>query len=199
MIERHADMAAWKAAHLPAPERRALVGDTLIVGYSDADQDPAVVEESRENERRRLLRLEYESQLDDDGQPRKLTKDEKEETKWTQEGMRLRLELRTDGLDASLTELLALTRIRPGERVVLHPRWTTDTRLPKEQQRPLTPTARSLLYGLRADIEQLLVDETDAGGKPTRAIATIRIASNHYYDPHKFTFGTMGAHNRPLV
>ncbi len=199
VIERHADMAAWKAAHLPSPERRALVGDALIVRYNDERQDPEIVAQNIENERRRQLRLEYEAELDADGAPRKLTKDEKDETKWTQEGMRVRLDIETEGLDTSLTELLALTRMRPGERVILHPRWTYDSRLPRDQQRPLTPTGRALLYGIRADIEQLVVEETGADGKAVRATATAKFVSNHYYDPHKFTFGTLSTHDRPLV
>ncbi len=38
-IERHVELAAWKAARLAPPERRVLSGETLLVRYVEADQD----------------------------------------------------------------------------------------------------------------------------------------------------------------
>ncbi len=40
-IERHVDLGAWKAVRHAPPERRVLMGETLLVRYLAADQDPA--------------------------------------------------------------------------------------------------------------------------------------------------------------
>ena len=200
IIERHADMAAWKAAHLPPPERRALVGDALIVRYRDADQDPEIVAQNRENERRRQLRLEYEAQLDDDGAPRKLTKDEKDETKWTQEGMQAparHRDRRTGYLTArDCSRSPGSGRASGSSSILAGP---TIPGCPRTSSGRSRPPRRAMLYGIRADIEQLVVEETGADGQPVRATATAKFVSNDYNDPHKFTFGTMSTHDRPLV
>src|SRR5204863_5270943 len=47
-IERHVELAAWKSARNVAPERRVLMGETLLARYLEADQDPAAVEANRE-------------------------------------------------------------------------------------------------------------------------------------------------------
>jgi hypothetical protein len=39
-IERHVDLNAWKAVRHAPPERRVLMGETLLVRYHAADQDP---------------------------------------------------------------------------------------------------------------------------------------------------------------
>ncbi len=52
-------IGAWKTTRLLPPERRALLGETLIVRYVEADQEPDVAAANRENERRRLLNEQY--------------------------------------------------------------------------------------------------------------------------------------------
>jgi hypothetical protein len=54
-IERHVDLAAWRAARLAPPERRVLSGETLLVRYLEEDQESGVAEQNRENARRREL------------------------------------------------------------------------------------------------------------------------------------------------
>ena len=49
----------WKATRHAPPERRVLMGDCLLVRYCEADQEPGVAEQNRENERRRQKREEY--------------------------------------------------------------------------------------------------------------------------------------------
>lgn len=198
-IERHADLGAWKAAHLAAPERRVLNGDSLIVRYIEADQPAEIAEQNRENQRRSQRRAELLLRTDENGQPRELNPTEKAETSWSQEGLNLRLRIDLSGVDASLKEALDLTKLRPGDRVIVHPRWTVDSRRPPAEQVPLTPTAKALVYGLRATIDAITVDERDREGNPRAASVSIVLSGVRRGDARGFTFGTMSSHDRPLT
>ena len=199
ILERHADMAAWKAAHLPAPERRALVGDALIVRYKDEHQDPEIVAQNMENERRRQLRLDYAAQIDDDGAPRSCTKDEKDETKWSQEGMRVRLGIETKDLETSLHELLALTRTAGRTGRPPASRWTYDS--PAAQGPAAAVHAHRTSVALRHSRRHRAAcrggDRPGRSTRPGNRHRKVRLQPLH--DPHKFIFGTMSTHDRPLV
>ena len=52
-----------------------------------------------------------------------LTREQKEETRWSQAGMRFRLRMETNGIDCSLDEVLALTTLR---EVLGDPALTTE-------------------------------------------------------------------------
>jgi hypothetical protein len=104
-IERHAELHAWKMARHAPPERRVLMGETLLVRYREADQDPAAAERNRENERRRLLQEQYRAAFREahpDAARVQLPREQKAESDWSQEGLRLRLRLETEGLDCTL-------------------------------------------------------------------------------------------------
>lgn len=151
-LEHHAKLGAWKQARLAPPERRVLAGESLIVSYHEADQPPQLLEALRENERRRAAveQLRAEHQARNPGKQFRRTSAQKAATDPLPLPVpyRLRIDLRDVACD--LPTALALTGLQPDDRLVIAPRWTFDERLPPEQRRPLTPTAKQLLYGRRA-------------------------------------------------
>ena len=157
-IERHVELHAWKLARHAPPERRVLTGETLLARYVEADQEPYVAEQNRENARRYALRKLYEAQyrLDHPDAARiQLTREQREETKWSPEGLRVWLRLEAAGLECTLAEALAITELREGENVVVNPRWTVDERLPEAERTLFTPTPKQMLYAPRAGIARL--------------------------------------------
>ena len=52
LIERHVTLNDWKATRHAPPERRVLMGESLLVRYCEADQEPDMAEQNRENQRR---------------------------------------------------------------------------------------------------------------------------------------------------
>jgi hypothetical protein len=166
-IERHVEMDAWKSLRHLAPERRVLLGETLIARYCEADQDAGVAEQNRENERRRLLKESYRAaffQNNPQAKRVRLTKEQKAESDWTPEGMRLRLRLDASGLDCDFDEMLALTKLTEGSRLIIYPRLAVDERLPLEQRIEFTPTSKQMLYGVRVSLQKIVV-ERDENGK----------------------------------
>ncbi len=178
-IERHVELGEWKTTRLAPPERRVLSGATLLVRYCEADQEGDVAARNREHERRRQLdeqfRAEYRADHPDAKQVR-LSTEQRKQCAWSQEGMRFRLRLETDGLDCSLEEAIALSDLRAGERVVVYPRWTTDERLPPEERVPFTPTPRQMLYGQRADIKNIVL-KRDEQGRVTSGYVELEMAA----------------------
>ena len=168
-IERHSELAAWRTARLAPPERRVLSGETLIAEYHEEDQEPATAERNRENRRRFDLAARYRAESVDG----KLSPEQRKETVWSQDGMRLRLRLVCDDVDCGLDEVLALTSLRERDQVVALPRLTCDTR-PGADRKPFTPTPKQMLYGTRAGIVALAV-ERDAGGTARAAFAEIEL------------------------
>jgi hypothetical protein len=170
-IERHVELAAWKAVRLAPPERRVLAGNTLIVRYREADQPPGLVETVAENTRRADLREKWKQEYFEahpDATRVYLTKEQRALTEPLplESPFRLRLDVQECGV--SLDDALALATLKDGDRVVVEPRWTFDTRLPAEEQKPLTPTPKQLLYGMRMEIETIEV-ERDGEGNATEA------------------------------
>src|SRR5690606_19455578 len=101
------------------------------------------------NEERRRLRKEFEEAFwsaNPDANRVSLPKDQREAAKWSQEGLRLRLRIETDGVDADLNQIVDLTTLRVGDTVILNPRWSYDTRLPEAERVPLQTTSRQMLY-----------------------------------------------------
>jgi hypothetical protein len=95
----------WKATRHAPPERRVLMGESLLVRYVEADQEPGAAEQYRENERRRRKREGYAAAFkakNPDKQFR-LNSNQSAECKRSPEGLRPRL----DGtLALSLAECL---------------------------------------------------------------------------------------------
>jgi len=199
-IERHAAISAWKGARLAPPERRALTGETLIVRYLEGDQGDDVAARNRENLRRHELQQVYRAAWQaahPDATQVRLPKDQREESDWSQAGLRFRLRLDCAALDCGLDEALALTTIRPGDRLVLFTRTAVDERLPTAEQVAFQPTAKQLLYGMRVDLERIVV-ERDGDGRATNAWAAITVPTASFArDTRGFVFSGRGAPFEP--
>ncbi len=198
-IERHVELADWKRTRHAPPERRVLMGETLLVRYVEADQDPTVAQAMQDYRQRQQLRKEYEAayRAAHPGEPVELTKEQKEACKWswTEEGLTVRLRLETEGVDCGLHEALALSNIRPRDSLVLCPRWAVDERLPPQQQQPFTPTPKQVLYGNRCELDSIATDRDEQG----------HISAGHVEVTLKQAFGNkaflpfvFGAIDRPL-
>ncbi len=195
-VERHVWLGAWKTARLAPPERRVLAGQTLIVRYDPADQEPDVVEWNRENWRRQALKEEYYAayRAAHPGASRvTLPKDQKAACTWSAAGLQVRLRLEVAGVDCTLAEAVALSTLREGKRLVMCPRTTVDSRLPVAEQKPLTPTPKKMLYGLRAQLVR--IDTVQAENGPTTgAYAIVEMQeSRGGSDKAGFTFAAMDA------
>jgi hypothetical protein len=165
-IERLVELNDWKRTRHAPPERRVLMGETLLVRYVEADQEPGVAEQNRENQRRYQKRKAYEAAFKaaNPDKPIKLTREQKAECNWSPEGLRVKLRLETVGVDCDLHEALALSNLRDGDRLVLYTRWAVDERLPVDQRKEFTPTPKQMLYGNRAELVGIVAaDKDDAG------------------------------------
>ncbi|MGC4105254.1 MAG: ATP-binding protein [Thermomicrobiales bacterium] len=173
-IERHVELAAWKGARNKPPEERVLDGEALVVSFHNADQDPEMLAAYQEFARRERLAKQYEDayKAAHPGERGMLTPEQKAETKRNPEGIVLRMRVDVRDVACDLDEALALSSMKPGERLVLAPRLTVDERLPEAERTLFTPTPKSLLYRMRVDLRRLDVQRDD-GGKATSAIAEI--------------------------
>src|SRR6516225_4606991 len=107
-IERLVALHDWKTIRHAPPERRVLMGEALLARYDEADQEPGVAEQNRENERRRKKREEYAAahRSANPDKPFRMNKEQSAECKWSPEGLRLKLRLETVGVDCDLNEAL---------------------------------------------------------------------------------------------
>ena len=179
-IERHVDLAAWKSTRNMAPERRVLTGETLLLRYVEADQDPEVAALNRDAIRRAALYEKYASSYmaaNPAATKVVLTKEQKQETSWSLADVPFTFRIESAGTDSDIAEILALTTIRQGEYIVLFPRYTYDTRLPPAQRTPNTPTPKQMLYGTRGRIEAIYI-ERDPEGKATSSTVILTISQN---------------------
>jgi hypothetical protein len=196
-IERLVELNDWKATRHAPPERRVLMGDCLIVRYVEADQEPGVAEQNRENERRRLKREAYAAAFREKNpdKPFRMSREQSAECRWSPEGLRLRLRVECAGVDCDLHEALLMSNLRDGERLVLCPRWTVDERLPVAERKEFTPTPKQMLYGQRAALVGLVATEKDAAGRVLAAIAEVVLNDSRGNDKTKpFVFPSI---NRP--
>jgi hypothetical protein len=166
-IERLVALNDWKRTRHAPPERRVLMGETLLVRYVEADQEPDVAARNRENERPRQKREDYAAAFKaaHPDKPVKLTKEQSAECRWSVEGLRVRLRLETAGVDCDLHEALALSNLRDGDRLVLYARWAVDERLPVAERREFTPTPKQMLYGNRAELVSTVATDKDEAGR----------------------------------
>jgi hypothetical protein len=171
-IERHVAMSEWRGTRHTPPERRVLMGETLLVRYVEADQEPGVAEQNRENQRRQRKRAEAEAahNAKNTGKPFRVPRGQGDEFRWSPEGLAVRLRVETVGMDCDLHEALALTTFREGDRLVLFPRWAVDERLPASERTEFTPTPKQLLYGNRAELKRIVATEKDAAGRARAAV-----------------------------
>ena len=117
------------------------MGETLLARYREADQEPEVAEQNRENQRRQRLRQNLRSRRGTRARLRR--RQQAQECQWSPEGLRVRLRLEAAGLDCDLHDALALTNLRDGDRLILFPRWATDERLPAGRAQGVHADARS--------------------------------------------------------
>src|SRR5207244_9240519 len=96
-IERLVALNDWKATRHILPERRVLMGETLLVRYCEADQEPGVAERNQENQRRHQKRKEYEAafKATNPDMAFRMTQEQRAECKWSPEGLRVRLRVET--------------------------------------------------------------------------------------------------------
>lgn len=176
-IERLVEMNDWKRTRHAPPERRVLMGETLLVRYVEADQEPKIAKQNRENEKRRKKREAYitEFKTEHPDKPVRLTKEQNAECKWSPEGMRVKLRLETVGVDCDLHEALALSNLRDGDRLVLYPRWTVDERLPEAERKEFTPTPKQMLYGNRAEFAGIVSTKKDKSGRIIAGYAEVML------------------------
>ncbi|MGN6031297.1 MAG: DEAD/DEAH box helicase, partial [Thermomicrobiales bacterium] len=190
-IERHVELAAWKGARHKPPEERVLDGEALVVTFHEGDQDPEMLARYRETQRRKALKETYRTaflEAHPEAKRASYTPEQRAETEATWDGIAIRLRLASDGIACSLDEALALSSIKAGDWLVLAPRTEVDSRLPHADQRPYTPTAKSLLYRMRVILDRLEV-ERDAEGRAIAAFATIALLEHQgQTSPRAFTF-----------
>jgi hypothetical protein len=197
-IERLVALHDWKTIRHAPPERRVLMGEALLVRYVEADQEPGVVEQNRENERRRKKREEYAAAFKASNPDKqfRMNKEQSAECKWSPEGLQLRLRVECEGVDCDLNEALLMSTLRDGDRLVLYRRWTVDERLPVEQRKEFTPTPKQMLYGQRAELLRIVATKKDGAGRVTEAFAEVELKESRGNDSTKpFVFP---AFNRPL-
>ncbi len=190
-IERHVELADWKAARYFRPERRVLLGETLLARYCEADQEPGTAARVRENARRLALAEEYKAASPDG----KLTAEQRKETELDQDGLVVRLRLVVDGADCDLDAALAMSTVKPGDTLILYPRTVTVTQADGSQDE-ITPTSKQLLYGPRVTLARLNV-ERDPSGRARAATAEISLA-NGWFNANTAPY-VFGSFARPLL
>ena len=173
LIERFVSINEWQAVRYAPPERRVLMGETLITSYHEAEQEPEMAGRNRENQRRQRLRRTYAQA----GQG-KLSKPQAQECQWSPEGLRVRLRLEAGGLDCDLHDALALTNLRDGDRLILFPRRVTDQRLPAGQRKEFTPTPKQLLYGQRCELKRIVATQKDDSGRVEAGYAEVELVES---------------------
>lgn len=199
LIERFVELADWRAARSPAPEKRVLSGETLLARYFDEDQSPEVRIANAENHRRAPLReqaLAEAAAATPPGEKVKLEKEVNHATRPIELGSPVRLRLDVAEADCGLDEALLLTNLRSDAPILISPRMETDSR-PGFNNREYTPTAKSMLYALRGTLTGLSV-ERDAEGKARRAWANIDPGAFGGKGADQFIFSTMPDKNRPF-
>jgi hypothetical protein len=176
-IERHVAMNDWRGTRHAPPERRVLMGETLLVRYVEADQDAEVAEQNREHQVRQRRREDAEAahRARNPDKHFRVPRGQGDEFKWSHEGLRVRLRMETVGVDCDLNEVLALTTFREGDRLVLFPRWAVDERLTAEEQKEFTPTPKQLLYANRAELKEIVATERDGSGRVRSAVAEVEL------------------------
>ncbi|HEY3284067.1 MAG TPA: AAA domain-containing protein, partial [Armatimonadota bacterium] len=176
-LERHTELHEWKTTRHLAPERRALLGETLLLRYVEADQEPDVAAANRRNQEQQAQRqqlIDEARAAEPDAEDALLSPEQKKATRWDPEGLRVRLRVVTEGMDSGLEELLAATTLGAGSFCVLHRRWTWDSRLSEGQRESFTPTPKQLLYGMRCELSRLEV-ERGPDGRPTAAVTELSL------------------------
>ena len=172
-IERHAELGAWKSAHLAPPERRVLAGTSLVVRYVENDQAEGIAERNAENARRKILHEEWKAANPD---ARRRPPDVMDATRWSMDDMTFRLRLETDFIDCGLDEMLALATLRDGAWIALSQRWSTYQKDGATDKPPYQTTPKQMMSAMKGEIARIEV-ERDAAGRAVRAWAHVGFKS----------------------
>lgn len=162
LLERHAELGAWKQVRQVAPERRALEGMTLLVQYREEDQESGVVEALRAAAAAEEQREERQREAAAAG--RQLSQEERTALRAPVSNLPVRLRVARETLAADPRELLAACEMEPGDQLVCMPRWTADSRVDPAQQEVFTPTPPQLLYAPRVELLGLELEPEEGGG-----------------------------------
>ncbi|QDV37679.1 DEAD/DEAH box helicase [Tautonia plasticadhaerens] len=197
-IERHVELGDWKRIRHAPPERRVLMGETLLARYCEEDQEPEIRERVRENLGKYHKKLEYEAAFRA-AHPHagkvELDKARRDETRWSPGGLWVRLRLESTGLDCDLDDALALTTLRAGDRLVLFSRWALDERLPEADRKPFTPTPKQMLYGDRVDLKKIVTARDEGSNRIVSGVVEVEFAPPRWGGAEGFVFGSIP---RPL-
>lgn len=178
MIERHTYLANWRTVRSMAPEQRAVIGETLLLSYHDADQEDGGAH-MRECRERAALYDSWKAANPDKKQRDKATK---AATDWTLDGQTIRLRVETEGMDADLETLLGMMTTKDGDWLVCYPRWTDFG-----QEKPYTPTPKQLLYGMRVEQLRQNIQRNEAGQAISATVdVTPRLLSGGKSDGYTF-------------
>jgi len=183
MLERHATLGTWKAARNAPPERRALSGDSLVCRYFEEDQEPAVREQNRLNGPILAARAAWKAEHAGQRLPSNFGKTSGLGAPRCELSLRLRLE--SGRSDLAAEELLALSGLAEGSRVILGERYSSDGRLPQAERSPFQTTAKQLLYSMRGDLVRI------ERGSDGRAWAHVDVKNKSFSDERGFTFGSI--------
>lgn len=198
-IERHVEVAAWKHGRLPEPEQRVLNGNGLVLRYDDADQSAETRALHDELRRRIALRQCYEQAYlaeHPDEDKASLTKEQKAETSFTMEGMKVRMRIDTSQIACDLEDAIALSDFKDGARLILMPRWTVDSRLPVDKQTRFQPTFRQIQGGMRAEWNGVSI-EPEPDERKVSAFVNLTLRPAFGGNMGGFAFGTW--FQEPLV
>lgn len=157
VIERHADLAAWKAQRLPEPEQRVLAGTSMIVRYLESDQDAVTRDQNRANQRSEAFRQAAKQE------GRKLSADERKAHATDYGDLALRMRIDLSNVDCDLKHALDVWDTSDGKSVIFRERWTVDERPEATNRDPFTPTPRQLLYGAGARVQRVEIARDDRG------------------------------------
>lgn len=161
-----------------------LNGDSLVIQYFDSDQAPGLADANQEHIRRqrRWKELRDAWAVDHpDGEKFVQTKEQREETKWSNDDVQYTFELLHPGGHERTERLLGMSEIKIGARVLLGERWSVDTRLPEEERQKFQTTARQLLYGKRAEV--VAIQPSTAPGGRTRTLVKLELKGSFGNDP----------------
>ena len=160
-IERHVELAAWKSG---APRAAGAAGADRADARSSATwrrtrsrtcrrAEPG--ERARDTTPPGRYRAAYRA-AQPDAKPMQLPKEQKAECDWSPGGAAVPAAARDRPTSpATSTRSLRLTTLKPGDRLVLSPAGPSTGACRSQSQTPFTPTAKQMLYGMRADADAL--------------------------------------------
>lgn len=142
LIERHIEVAEWRALRSASPDVRFLRGDSIPVRFHDADQPAetlALIEAARTRQ----------NTIATSPIPfREMDKETQKQLRWSLDGARIVLRLADDALPVSAAAFRRISNYNPGDRVVYGPLWVDE-----HATEPRLSSASRLLRGNGANLD----------------------------------------------